>query len=68
MLVASALLHHTPSRKGGAIAITSLPRRSPEPERISGKAGPVCPQLRKCHARPAVTLRANALNRSAIIC
>src|ERR1700731_2470754 len=38
MLVASALLHHTPSRKGGAIAITSLPRRSPEPERISGKA------------------------------
>ena len=52
MLVASALLHHTPSRKGGAIAITSLPRRSPEPERISGKAGPVCPQLRKCHVRP----------------
>ncbi len=52
MPVASALLHHTPSRKGGAIAIRSLPRRSPGPERISGKAGPICPQLRKCHGRP----------------
>jgi hypothetical protein len=52
MPVTSALLHHTPSRKGGAIAIRSLPRRSPGPERISGKARPVCPQLRKCQVRP----------------
>src|SRR5438270_8961515 len=56
MPVASALLHHTPSRKGGAIAIRSLPRRSPGPERISGKAGPICPQLRKCHVRRKLRL------------
>jgi hypothetical protein len=38
-----------PSRKGGAIATTSLPRRSPGPERISGKAGPVPGSYAWCH-------------------
>jgi hypothetical protein len=41
LLVDARCPSRAPSRKGGAIAITSLPRRSPGPERISGKAGPV---------------------------
>jgi hypothetical protein len=56
--VESDLLGHTPSRKGAAIAITSLPRRSPGRNGSQARLGRYAPSSGKCHVAPAVTLGA----------
>jgi hypothetical protein len=46
--------------KGAAIAITSLPRRSPGRNGSQARLGRYAPSSGKCHVAPAVTLGANS--------